>query len=937
MYPGSTWKTLLVLSFLVAQRSALPAQKTDDAARFDAVITRFAESGQKDSFLFYSGEKLRLARQANNLALWGWTQFDIHYFFSDDPEQALSHLQSAQTERWREPAGAEEWEPFLYTTATTGWYLFQTGRIWQAVQAYENAAQIYEQFRYADFEAVEMVYKPLGNQYTRLGDNEKALAVFQKALLLGGDHETLSGLYGNEGIAYWNQGDFRNAELSLRKGLALPGISGAKRGLLLGALAQSQIDNGDIARAYTTATASLRILNASTGNAPYIKEYRVYSRRTAGVAAMLLGRYAAAGKLLREAREEAPAVFGRFSREVGKIEIARSNLMRLQGRYEAALDDANRALSAVLPGYRPKKPGDNPKASAFYEEITISEALEVKAMAAERWYEKNGDPTLLILALDCYDLAWQSETSLRQVYQYSSSKLNLQKSARTRDEAAIRVARLLYEKTGQQPYLEKAFAIAERSKATLLLDAVQDNLVRQRLAANDPRFGQIAGLRRNLAYFQRSMILDPQNREAAQWRMEADAITGRIAAAERAVSADYPGLQSLKTTAENTLRTPDEWADGETFVEYFVSDDAIEVFIFQKNKPPVWQRLPHDAGLKALYRKFTSFFASADAILNDPAGYLETAHALWQQILPAAAGGTGKLVIASDGFLNFIPFEALVTVGQASGQTLRNADYLIRKQEVRYVWSLAVWKKQHALAAATGNYLLAVSPGFAGGERGLAPLSSGRQEWSPVGDRNVKMLEGAGASLKNFVAEAGQYRILHFSTHAFADTVPRIELYDRPMFLPDIYATPLHADLVVLSACQTGLGFEQKGEGVMSLARAFAQSGAAGTVSSLWAVNDKSTVRVLGRFYGHLRDGCTLSDALRRAKLEYLNDAAIGATFQTPYFWAGFTAVGDDRKISGGGTLFWVFWVGGGIFLIGLVIILHQYFAHNQHFQWKKR
>ena len=77
------------------------------------------------------------------------------------------------------------------------------------------------------------------------------------------------------------------------------------------------------------------------------------------------------------------------------------------------------------------------------------------------------------------------------------------------------------------------------------------------------------------------------------------------------------------------------------------------------------------------------------------------------------------------------------------------------------------------------------------------------------------------------------------------DQLPRLELFDQPLFLPSIYALPLQADLVTLSACQTGLGHEQSGEGVMSLARAFAQAGAACVVSSLWSVNDQSTSRLL--------------------------------------------------------------------------------------------
>ncbi len=935
--PLSIRQVFPLTCFLLMQCLYLSAQTNTDPHRFDKAISRFAETGQQDSFLFYTTRKLALAKQNNDLASWGWTQIDIQDFFSRDGEKALGYLDAAWAGRWREPADGKEWEPFLYIQGNRGWFLFQSGRVWQAVQAYESAAQIYERYRYPDFEAVEMIYKPLGNHYTRLGDNEKALAVFQKALQIGGDNETVAGLYNNIGVAFWNRGAYNDAASSFRRGLGLKNISGPKTALLLFDLAQVMLDTGDAKLAHGLATRALGYLgHSASGDAP-IQQYRAHTLHILGLASMALGRYADADRSLREALKEARTAFGIRSRDVGKIEIAYSDLYRTQGKYADAMIAANLALSAVIPGFKPGRASDNPPASAFYEENTITEALEAKAAAATLLFNKNGDLSLLTLALACYDLAWEAEAGLRQVFQYNSSKLRLQKNARTREESAIQVARLLYEKTGKPEYIEKAFAMAERSKANLLLDALQNNLVQQRLAGTDARFAQITRLRQNRAYFERNMILEPQNASFARWRLEADVLGSQIAALERAISADYPGLRDLETLSGNPASDLSELSDDELLLEYFVGEGFTDVFSFQKGRIPKWYRQPNNDVLKVLYRDFLAFFSSADAILNDPAKYLETAHALWKAIVPAEAASASKMVIVPDGFLNFIPFEALVTVKPDPDCTLRNASYLIRSQEVRYATSLAVLKKQHALKSAAEGGLLAIAPGFGGGERGLAPLRSGKEEWRSAGSRNSKVLEGPDAGLKNYLQEAGRYRVLHFSTHAFADAAPRIEMYDQPMLLPDIYATPLHADLVVLSACQTGLGYEQKGEGVMSLARAFAQSGAACTVSSLWAVNDRGTVQLLDYFYQQLYAGKSLESALREAKLHYLDDTGNSAAFQTPYFWAGFTAVGDNREIAPPGGIGQPIWIVCGALLISFIFILHQYFALKRHSQGKNR
>ncbi|MCE7923764.1 MAG: CHAT domain-containing protein [Haliscomenobacteraceae bacterium CHB4] len=924
-------QAVAVFIFLLLKIYSIPAQTGSDLHRYDLNIARFLERNQRDSFLFYAQEKLWLARASDSLAVWGWTQLDLHDFYSEngDDEQALTALETASQQRWREPNNPEEWEPFLYVQQNKGWCLFQSGKVWQAVQAYESAAQLYERFRYPDLDAVETIYKPLGAHYTRLGDNEKAIAVFEKALLLGGDSESMAGLYSNIGIVQWNRGEFIPAAAAFRKGLDLKHVSAIKKALLLSGLAQTMLDAGEVRQAFEIAKQSLALIQTQRHKDPQTIEYRAYARRAAGQAATALGRYADAGQFLAGALTDAAAVFGNTSRDVGKIEIARSHLFRKQGNLQSAIESANRALSAILPGFKPKKPRDIPDLDSFYEENVIFEALEAKALAAEQMFRQYGDVDWLSLALLCHDLAWQAEIKLRKVHQYSSSKLNLQQNIRVREESAMRIVRLLYEKTGQAKYIEKAFAITERSKAILLLDAVRDNLLRQGAAGKDARFAQITALRQSLAYFERNLLLEPANSKVPQWRIEADALNSQIILLERDLAASYPHLSNRPIVSSEMLPSTGDLADNEALVAYFARENTLDVFIFQKNEPPIWHCLSNDDTLKTLTIRFLSFFENSAAILNAPQAYLGSAHALWQKIVPSEVTGIARLCIIPDGFLNFIPFEALVVEPPGGYTSLRNAAYLIVKQEVRYAWSLAVLHQQNNLQQRAERYLLAVAPGFAHGERGLAPLKSGRNEWEPAAG-GIRELVEQEAVAQHFLQEAPHYRIVHLSSHAFSDLNPRVELYDRALFLPDIYALPLDADLVVLSACQTGQGREQKGEGVMSLARAFAQSGAACIVSSLWSVNDHSTAWILARFYQHLHEGNTICKALRQAKIDYLTDPNIGPAVQSPYFWAGLAPVGADRKIRAGGHDWSILAPVLGAAVAMALLVLFRYFIRRK-------
>ena len=106
---------------------------------------------------------------------------------------------------------------------------------------------------------------------------------------------------------------------------------------------------------------------------------------------------------------------------------------------------------------------------------------------------------------------------------------------------------------------------------------------------------------------------------------------------------------------------------------------------------------------------------------------------------------------------------------------------------------------------------------------------------------------------------------------------------------------PVNADLVVLSACETGIGEQQRGEGVLSLARAFAFAGAKSIVASLWSVNDQSTMQIMDNFYKEIKAGKPKNIALANAKRSYLlQNPGLGAH---PFFWAGFVALGDMTAI----------------------------------------
>jgi CHAT domain-containing protein len=150
------------------------------------------------------------------------------------------------------------------------------------------------------------------------------------------------------------------------------------------------------------------------------------------------------------------------------------------------------------------------------------------------------------------------------------------------------------------------------------------------------------------------------------------------------------------------------------------------------------------------------------------------------------------------------------------------------------------------------------------------------------------------------------YRIVHFATHGLINT-RRPELSGLALSLVDregrsrdgflrlntIYNLRLSADLVVLSACQTALGKEVAGEGLVGLTRGFMHAGARRVIASLWQVNDAATAELMKRFYAAmLTRRLPPAAALRRAQLEMAQDPR----WAPPYFWAGFVLQGDWQR-----------------------------------------
>jgi CHAT domain-containing protein len=324
---------------------------------------------------------------------------------------------------------------------------------------------------------------------------------------------------------------------------------------------------------------------------------------------------------------------------------------------------------------------------------------------------------------------------------------------------------------------------------------------------------------------------------------------------------------------------------------------------------------------------------------------------LLASVLPELRASTNKLIIIPHGTLAYVPFEIL-PVSSISNKELdyKNYPYLLKDYSINYAFSAYSWaqdeKQRYPWKAEFAGFAPSYGSEFLASVRGLDSFTDYRGE---IGNLKYTSEEiesaarhfrgttfaGREATEHVFKNEAGKFRVLHLAMHAVADAVHPMEsklifavaadsIEDGFLNAYELYNMKLHADLAVLSACNTGFGVLRKGEGVMSLSRAFSYAGCKNLVMSLWKTDDKSTAEIMALFYSHLDKGLMIDEALRLAKLDYL--ASADPLRAHPYFWAAFVANGPMEAVQSSSTyrniLLWLLMAS---IAIAAWILLHRY------------
>lgn len=284
--------------------------------------------------------------------------------------------------------------------------------------------------------------------------------------------------------------------------------------------------------------------------------------------------------------------------------------------------------------------------------------------------------------------------------------------------------------------------------------------------------------------------------------------------------------------------------------------------------------------------------------------------------------------------------------GQKTTRNFKDYHWLINKYEFQYALHLSTAPKQ----SSKNQYRLAIAPGFSkdlkniyqGKMANSSQLDSVFLTWlsTPWSLELVRRFEQEGwgktltenqATKANFLRLSANAEIIHFATHAqvndeqplksFLALNPQPEENDDGYLLAsDLYGLNLNSKLVVLSACQTGLGQYQRGEGVLSLAHAFQYAGSPSMIYSLWSIDDQQTNWMIDHLYQNLQNGGSVSKALRKAKLDYLQTH--NGELTHPFYWGALLMMGEDQAFEKNilRDFYWLYFIG---FLLVMSLVVY--------------
>lgn len=571
-----------------------------------------------------------------------------------------------------------------------------------------------------------------------------------------------------------------------------------------------------------------------------------------------------------------------------------------ENKFDSALYYYQQALMANAANFRDVSPNKNPAAKSAYNGLVMLYSLRAKAQALEEKYLnksiKQGD---LTLSLSCLQSADTLVDLLRQNSRDESDKIALGALANEVYEDGVRVAHLLSEVTAKSGlYRELAFYFAEKSKSAVLLESIADANAKSFAGIPQEIVDQEKALKAEIALFSQKLAQKPDNNQEQELRKILFGLTTQYELFIKKLEVDYPEYFNLKynNSTPNTKSIQALLPDGSAIVSYFIAEERKRLYIFtlSRNKFKVESR-PLPEKFDRLIKGFNN-----SLFYSDSETYQQTGPILSKLLKPTLSNAIKDIIIVPSGRLGTLPFEAL-PMATIQGEDF-GSQFWIHRYSIGYEFSTTLLaQKTKRNSGAKPSIFLCAPIQFSNQNLGQLPGTEAEVNFIASLFGTNALLKKSADATETMVKQSTlkDYKYIHFATHGIVDEqspeLSRIFLResqadDGDLYSGEIYNLTLNADMVALSACQTGLGKVSKGEGVIGLSRALVYAGARNIIVSYWSVSDESTSQLMTGFYQNVLQSPTPSyrKSLQQVKTKMIADKK----YKAPFYWAPFVLIG---------------------------------------------
>lgn len=799
------------------------------------------------------------------------------------------------------------------------------GKLDRALEIYQQTLQVYREG--GDRHSQILILRALGELYTKLGQYQGAIDATQEALSLcqdvcreGGYRQVQADVLNTMGLIFAKLGDPQQALVQYQAALSIVKAVGNLEGeaATLNNIGTIQGDLGDYPMALETYNRALAV-----------------------------------AQKLGDRRREAATL-----NNIGFVYVRQQQYPQALATYEKALpmwqglgDRSGQASTLTNLGVARAQLGNPDKALDYYHQaLPLRQAVGDRPGEATTLYrlaQLERDRGNTHEALTQIESAIEIVESLRTHVNSEELRTSFFASVQEQYEFYIDLLMQLHQKQPDAGYDARALHAGERTRARALLEVLAESGTDIHQGVTPPELrDRERSLQQQIAALAQQQVAllggTHTQEQAVAMETELQTLFGQLELVQAQLRIHSPNYAALTQPQPLTLpEIQQQVLDDETvLLEYSLGEQRSYVWAVSRQGIASYE-LPPKAEIEAAVSDFrraitsprqrTDLAAMSGAIAN-----------LSQKVLAPVAQHLGdkRLVVVADGALQYIPFAALST----------SADYkpLMLDREVVTLPSastLAVLRQSPKKTATPTKTLASIAdPVFAKDDerlqdviepRGILAanrpdtllLASARDLGLSIPPARLPGTEREAQAILSLVPESERmqafgfdanrqlatsrdlegYRLLHFATHGFLNSthpglsglvLSLVDLQGNPqngfVRLNDVYNLKLSADLVVLSACQTALGKDIRGEGTIGLTRGFMYAGVPRLVVSLWSVDDRGTAVLMSAFYRKmLQDNLTPAAALRQAQIQLWQNPQ----WQSPYYWSAFALQGEWRAI----------------------------------------